>query len=812
MKKNHIFTILSALFLAAVLVLASCETYEGEEEGFVAVTDITDIPTTWTVLIPLPLTGTVKPDNATYQTIIWTVEGTNPTLTPPGNNSLTATSPVKVKGAAIIPNGMAKGKEYKKSFEITFSEKFVAVTGITGISSTGTVGIPISLDVPVNPVDATDKKIIWTITGNGADAVINENDNTLSAKKAGVVLLRAAIANGKGVDDPFSTVFSITFSYTAVTGIKDVPKSGFINTDIKLKDLTVEPANATNKDITWKVINSGNTGAEIKDGILTSAKEGTVTVEATVANGLAIGTPFTKDYDIVISDRITNYVTDITGIPRTAPRGRYTLNGTVVPSNASIKTIAWTVVPPNTWANFSGSTLNTTRTGTITVLATITNGLGTGKDYTKPFDIEIISEAENIAEKLGGNAWVNENEEMLILPSGTYNVNEVITVKDLDVIVRGKDVTLNIENGSFTVNEKFVISDGCTLTVTGGGTLNLIGDSAVNRSCKLDVQDMTVNIYNKLDVQGELKIATGSKVSVENNGKLTISNGPDHEGVGGNYCQNNCDWDFRTDNKGKISGNGIVEVQKGGTMRMPNPASDDKTFNLKGITTGSKIVIKKGGDFHLLGVLITQSDGDRFFHVEWPLISSVDRTTYSPPEIKWIGVEYIVTDGLIEITTVDNKGIPEFTLKGEANALGVRTYDPPSPFTALHTRAPIELQHKFTIDARSVLTIGSTSPTVAPSTYPPSIYRVKKHADPSGSIAGGYYTFEVTPGTLINNGIIKINNNSVLELELDEIGKEDAIKGTSTIINSAGDTITPTYVEGSPNIKKWAGRDTTLKP
>jgi hypothetical protein len=790
MKKNYVFSILTALFLAAVLVLASCETFE-EEDEFVAVTRIDDIPLTGTTLIPRTLSGTVMPRNATNQIIIWQLDGTNPTLTPPSNNSFTALSPGKVTGTAIIPNGLPKGKPYTQPFEITISNKFVAVNSIDGISSTGTVGIPFPLEVSVNPVDATDKEITWTITGNGADAAINENSTTLSAKKAGVVMLRAAIANGNGVGDPFSTVFSINFNYTPVTGIKGVPTSGLIDTEIKLKDLTVEPENATSKVITWEVVTSGNTDAEINNGILTAKKKGTVKVKATVADGEAVGKPFTRDYDISISDEIIPVTDIIRGIPETAPVGELKLEVTVTPNTATNQTIKWTVTPTD--AFISKDTLTTTTAGNFTLKATIEDGKGKGDDFTKEFPITILTAAEYICKELGGNALVisNGGTSGLVLYDRNYRVDKSITIPDsIELYITGEEVAFNITS-DLTVEGRLVIGDGNTLKVIGGGSLNLNGESAVTRpSGKLEINNATVNIKNELDVQGILKIeGNKGKVSVLENGILTISNGPDDEGTTIWHKQSDCGWDFNKDNKGKISGDGTVEVQSGGTMRMPNPASNPDTFNLKGV--GGKIVINAGGNFHLLGIMIKLDDGTKFSHVEWPLIRGDDITTYNPPKIKWIGVEYLVTKGSIEITV--EKNLPVLTLIGEANALGVRSAPSPSAFT----RYGIELQHRFTVDRTSVLTIGKSATDI-------TTYRVMKYNVSTGSIDEGDYEPEVTDGTLINNGIIIINNNSALE---EQLRGEDAVKGTGIIFDSARKTITPSYDgKDPPEIKKWEGK------
>jgi hypothetical protein len=83
-------------------------------------------------------------------------------------------------------------------------------------------------------------------------------------------------------------------------------------------------------------------------------------------------------------------VTNITGVPATATAGTaLTLTGTVEPSTATNKTIAWSVVSGT--ATISGSTLNATAAGQVTVKATIANGTAQGTNYTKDFVITVGS-------------------------------------------------------------------------------------------------------------------------------------------------------------------------------------------------------------------------------------------------------------------------------------------------------------------------------------------------------------------------------------------------------------------------------------
>jgi Leucine-rich repeat (LRR) protein len=78
-------------------------------------------------------------------------------------------------------------------------------------------------------------------------------------------------------------------------------------------------------------------------------------------------------------------------VPATATAAtELTLSGTVAPANADNRTITWSVQNAGTTgASISGSTLNTTDAGTVTVRATITNGASASGNYTQDFTITV---------------------------------------------------------------------------------------------------------------------------------------------------------------------------------------------------------------------------------------------------------------------------------------------------------------------------------------------------------------------------------------------------------------------------------------
>jgi hypothetical protein len=89
------------------------------EPQYVAVTDISDIPTTATANVPLTLTGTVVPANATNQTIDWSLQSAGTTGATLSGSVFTATAAGTAGLRATIVNGVPPSTPYIKDFNIT---------------------------------------------------------------------------------------------------------------------------------------------------------------------------------------------------------------------------------------------------------------------------------------------------------------------------------------------------------------------------------------------------------------------------------------------------------------------------------------------------------------------------------------------------------------------------------------------------------------------------------------------------------------------------------------------------------------------
>ncbi|MCL2066887.1 MAG: hypothetical protein FWG99_05435 [Treponema sp.] len=340
------------------------------------------------------------------------------------------------------------------------SSGFTAVTSITGVPTTGEVGILI-LTGTINPGNATNKNIVWTVVSQGGTGAAIDG-STLITTAAGTVAVRATVTDGQSAGTDYSQDFAVVISggFIPVTFITGVPTAG--TTGALTLAGTVNPSSATNKLIVWSVADAGTTGASISGNTLTTTAEGTVTVSATIADGLAAGTDYTQNFDIVISGSFVP-VTSITDVPTTGPVGHLTLSGTVNPAGATNKTIEWSVINAGaTAATVNGSTLTTTAAGTVTLMAKIANGLAGGTDYTQNFDIIISGDLIPVTSIT--DVPLNGTVGILVL-SGTVNQNDA----------SNKNIVWSVIDGGTT---GAVIVGNTLLVTTAAGTVKVMATIA----------------------------------------------------------------------------------------------------------------------------------------------------------------------------------------------------------------------------------------------------------------------------------------------------------------------------------------------
>ncbi|MCL2416358.1 MAG: leucine-rich repeat protein [Bacteroidales bacterium] len=103
----------------------------------------------------------------------------------------------------------------------------IAVTNITNVPTTVTAGTTLALIGTVNPINATNQTIVWSVQNAGTTGA-TINGNTLNATSAGTMSVRATIVNGATATTNFTQDFNITVTAES-TSIIDIDQQDVLS-------------------------------------------------------------------------------------------------------------------------------------------------------------------------------------------------------------------------------------------------------------------------------------------------------------------------------------------------------------------------------------------------------------------------------------------------------------------------------------------------------------------------------------------------------------------------------------------------------
>ena len=209
----------------------------------------------------LQLTATIAPEDATDQGVTWSVafssDSKNSEDSPTDIATVSAEGLVTALAAGTVEIiATSKDGEFTASTTITITN--VAVTGITLSASSLSVDIggTGSLTATIAPENATNKKVIWSLT---EDEGSPETYASIDAETGVVTGITECDACGLALvatteDGDFTAVVDLFVVYVPVTGITIDPTSFSVEAgETQQLEAIIEPTNASNKNVTWSV-------------------------------------------------------------------------------------------------------------------------------------------------------------------------------------------------------------------------------------------------------------------------------------------------------------------------------------------------------------------------------------------------------------------------------------------------------------------------------------------------------------------------------------------------------------------------------
>jgi uncharacterized protein YjdB len=318
-------TMLAIATFAATLV--SCD--KNEDSKAVEVTSVKVHPAALTLGVGAKqtLTATVEPANASNKSVIWSSSAKAVADVDESTGEVTA----KAIGQAIITVYAANNKT--ATCVVTVLSRVIVVTSVTVTPAelTLAVGDKQTLAATVEPADATDKTVTWDSSAETV-AAVDAATGEVTAKAIGSATITATAG-----DKTATCTVTVTASIIEVTSVAVTPTELTLSVgDKQTLTATVEPADASNKTVTWSSSNPDIAAVGLT-GEVTAKAGGDVIITVATQNGKTATCKVT-----VIAPTIN--VSSVTVTPTELTLGvgaKQTLTATVAPADATDKTVTW---------------------------------------------------------------------------------------------------------------------------------------------------------------------------------------------------------------------------------------------------------------------------------------------------------------------------------------------------------------------------------------------------------------------------------------------------------------------------------------
>lgn len=248
----------------------------------------------------------------------------------------------------------------------------VAVSGVALNKKVATVNVgkKVTVKATVTPANADNKTLVWTSSNTKIATVSN---GVVKGVKAGRVIITAKTTD----DSNISATCTVTVKQP-VTSIS-LSKKATMYTGKKLTlKAKVNPANASNKALTWKSSNT-KIAKVASNGVVTGVKAGTVKITATAKDGSRKSATCT----VTVRQSASKITLSKTNVVLPKKGSSYNVRVTVAPKNAYNKNVAVKSAKTKV-AKVSASTVKSGKTVKITAVKKgTTKVVFTAKDGSK---------------------------------------------------------------------------------------------------------------------------------------------------------------------------------------------------------------------------------------------------------------------------------------------------------------------------------------------------------------------------------------------------------------------------------------------
>lgn len=331
---------------------------EGKKGKYVAVESVNLSKTelTMTVGESVTLTYGIIPLDASIKDVSWE-SGSTTVATVSQSGQIDAIS----EGKTTIT---VKTKDGGKTASCTVTVKPVAVSSVTLDKETLSlkIGETYSLFATVLPESAANKKVSWSSSNKSVATV----DETGKVTAVGVGSVKITVTTNDGGK---TATCSVVVSPISVTGVS-LNKASMSLTIGATEQLiaTVTPSSAANKIVTWSSSNS-NVATVDSNGNVSAIKVGTAIITATTEDGGKKATCSVSVNPVSVTGVSLNQTSLTMAIGDTQ-----TLTATVMPSNATDKSVRWSSSNTSVATISSSGVVSAKSAGTATISVTTNDG------------------------------------------------------------------------------------------------------------------------------------------------------------------------------------------------------------------------------------------------------------------------------------------------------------------------------------------------------------------------------------------------------------------------------------------------------
>ena len=238
---------------------------------------------------------------------------------------------------------------------------------------------------------------------------------------------------------------------------------------------TIEPNNATNKNVVWT--SSNRAVATVSNtGLVTSVGSGTATITAMAADGSGV----TATCEVTVKIPVTSITLDKTSEMLTEMGQTIQLTPTVLPDNATDKTVTWSSSNPAVATVSETGLVNAVGSGTATITATAADGSGVTASCEVTVKIPVTS------------ITLDTTSEILTAIGQTVQLTPTIVPDNATL----RNVTWTSSNESVAV-----VDENGLVKALGNGiaviTATTVDGTNLSASCTVEVVDNTPHVTGK---------------------------------------------------------------------------------------------------------------------------------------------------------------------------------------------------------------------------------------------------------------------------------------------------------------------------